>query len=247
VATLVTGAPVASGTAGGSELRSQQAASAKALVECLANSGIEADDTGRMVVNGYEGDFVVVSPVLHSDSYLIVDEDGGVEATEDYPPDKVDRTRPQLIDGDRDLSDEYVGCLESSGYFIPAGEEDPREEERVKQKSAAAGNLWAACARENGIPNIADVGVVVDGYKTKPEVLVPASVTPAQFEDVLEKCPPFDPDRDLTHGNMYEADEEAPEDPMIGFELPADDPVRAQLEQVVVNYTNAAYEKAYAK
>jgi hypothetical protein len=243
IATLGTDSPVDTESAKATDLVAQQKQAAQALAECLADLGVETNTAEVRAFDDPEGGFVDIVPIVDKPSYLIVTPGGSVVSTEDYPV-STDTSVPRLVIGDRDLTEEYVACIDSSGYFVPEEDDrvDPREEELVKQKSAEAGNLWAKCARDNGIPDIADVKILLDDFKTKPEVLIPKSVTPDQFKDTLKACPPFDPNRDLAHGNMYEEDEAMPEDPMIGFELPEDDPVRTQLQQILDNVVIAAYE-----
>ncbi|MDR1117978.1 MAG: hypothetical protein LBL01_01590 [Bifidobacteriaceae bacterium] len=226
-------------------LAARQRGTAAALAECLADLGVKANVSDPETTDGPEKGFVMVIPILDGPSYLIVTPEGASISTEDYPA-PIDISSPRLVSGDRDLTEEYLACIESSGYFIPEvdGETDPREEEIEKQEEAEAGVIWAECARANGLPNIADPEVVVDGFATRPEVLIPASVTVEQFKVLLEDCPPFDPDRDLAHGNMYEADEEMPTDPVIGFELPEGDPLREGLQAVLDDFTVQAYEDA---
>ncbi|MDR1189453.1 MAG: hypothetical protein LBK95_18720 [Bifidobacteriaceae bacterium] len=105
----------------------RQADAAQALAECLGEYGIETDTTGRVAVDGYNADFVLVWPKLTADSHVLITPDGSEEITGDHDADEIDRSKPTLIDGDRDLSEEYTECIESSGYFIPSSETDSTE------------------------------------------------------------------------------------------------------------------------
>jgi hypothetical protein len=96
-----------------------QAESAQAMADCLKGHGIETDVEGRVAVKGYASDFILVWPKLTSASHLVITPEGDEEMTGDYNPGTVDRSKPTLIDGDRDMTKEYVDCIESSGYSIP--------------------------------------------------------------------------------------------------------------------------------
>jgi hypothetical protein len=247
VATLLDRSPSGGQLAETEDPVAQQQRAAAALVECLAGLGVKAN-TSEPETSGAARGFVTVIPVLEGPSFLIVTPEGAAMSTEDYPEDAMESASPRLVDGDRDLTEEYVACIESSGYFVPEEdyEIDPREEEISKQQEAEAGIIWAECARANGFPTIKDPEVILDGFTTRPEVLIPESVTPDQFKALLKDCPPFDPTRDLAHGNTYEADEEMPTDPVIGFDLPAGGPLRLQLERILDDFIVQAYEEARA-
>jgi hypothetical protein len=227
------------------DLAAEQAAAAENLMKCLGGKGIESDGTGRVRPEGYEVDFVEVMPVPKSEEFLVVTGWGWVTESPQYQIDGRDYSVPQYIDGDTDLTAELLECVEASGYFIPEGEAaDPRIEAQDKQMIADASNIWADCARSNGLPEVEDAKVVIDDYATVPGVLIPAHVDVALFRAVLEACPPLDPKTDFAGGNMIEEGDYVPVNPRIVFDLPADDPKRQELEAAVDARINAVFEGA---
>jgi hypothetical protein len=101
-----------------------------------------------------------------------------------------------MLDG-VDYSAPYAQCLRSSDYVEPGAAADPGQELRDKQKIAEASNEWAACARNNGWPDLADAQPGnADGYATVPTVLLPATITVQELEALLEHCPAAVPDGD---------------------------------------------------
>jgi hypothetical protein len=219
-----------------------QAQSAKDLVACLAELGIEAET----ITGGAEG---VATPIT---SVMIGGTDDSVEwnipgVMGAYDRDKYgnDLDSPLLVSNGTDLTSEFESCISSTGFFVPPPQFDPSEEAATKQAMADASNEWARCARDNGLPNIVDAGVTVDNWETKPSVLVPNSVDVEVFREVLNHCPALDPDRDLTQGNLTEGGS-APAyvDPQITFEPSADGEAVSPLERVLVDHVRALSEAA---
>jgi hypothetical protein len=227
------------------DLAREQAAAAEKLMKCLDSKGIESDGMGRVRPDGYDVDFVEVMPVPKSKEFLVVTGWGWVTESPKYQIEGRDYSVPQYIDGDTDLTAELLECTESSGYFIPAGEAaDPRIEAQDKQLIADASNIWADCARSNGLPEVEDAKVEIDDYATVPGALVPGYVDLALFRAVLEACPPLDPKTDFAAGNMIEDGDYVPIDPHINFDLPADHPKRQELQAAVDARIEAVFEEA---
>ncbi|MDR0626234.1 MAG: hypothetical protein LBG11_03075 [Bifidobacteriaceae bacterium] len=58
---------------------------------------------------------------------------------------------------------------------------------------AESGTLWAACARENGYPQVKDPAPpVADGWVTMPLVVLPGTITATDLRALLTECPNFD-------------------------------------------------------
>ncbi|MDR0626075.1 MAG: hypothetical protein LBG11_02245 [Bifidobacteriaceae bacterium] len=233
------------------KLVSDQAASAAALRDCLAQTGVTIELT-EMGVGGYdEVSFQAVWPVFEVKDYVFSIPGAAGGAGEDAPEntfDLLEDDQPHLYYDGIDHSGDLVACIESSGYFMPKPRYDPREEETEKQRIAAASNEWAACARDNGLPGVKDAEVVIDDFDTVPEAMVPGSVTVDELRAVLVKCPPVDPERDLAEPNFHDENDNGEwttwVDPMIGFDLPADDPKREELDAAVLDFVTALREEA---
>jgi hypothetical protein len=84
-------------------------------------------------------------------------------------------------------------CYYSSGYTEPPDGPDPADELLQKQGVAAATNEWAACARENGVPGIADA-TATEGSEW-PIALIPPDISAGELRALLQECPNFDPKR----------------------------------------------------
>jgi hypothetical protein len=83
--------------------------------------------------------------------------------------DGVDRTAP------------FAACHERSAYVDPTElDADPASELALHQRQADATNAWIACARQNGLPELADVTAAADGGP--PEALIPLTVRAAELE-----------------------------------------------------------------
>jgi hypothetical protein len=90
------------------------------------------------------------------------------------------------IDG-ADHTDTWIACLESSGYTSPTlyMEEDPAEAEIWAQRYGDATNEWIACAREHGLPSLADVTADPGGSPNGPHAEIPLSTEPALLRAVI--------------------------------------------------------------
>ncbi|MDR3107688.1 MAG: hypothetical protein LBU05_05765 [Bifidobacteriaceae bacterium] len=231
------------------EVLAKQAASAQAMLKCLQDKAIE----GELVavgVTGWSQEFQSISPIPHSDDAAFGAASGGGQAGAKTPAEVMKKLDAGdqwvLYDNGQDLSAELVACVESAGYFELEPRFDQREEEVEKHKMVLAANEWIECAREKGWPDMVDVKAQIDNWETVPRAMVPGSATVDELKAVLAKYPPFDPERDLAAPNLITEGEEPPDstDPLIGFELPEDDPKLAQLNQTLQDHITAAYEAA---
>ena len=97
------------------------------------------------------------------------------------------------IDG-KDHTDTWTRCLQSSKYTGPTTylEEDSKEDQVLAQRYTDAANYWIACARENGLPHLADVKAKTEGSPYGPHAEIPLHTEPALLRTLVEACPIFD-------------------------------------------------------
>ncbi|MDR1428235.1 MAG: hypothetical protein LBJ08_10860 [Bifidobacteriaceae bacterium] len=210
VAVLVPGAPACSSSERGSAMAAQRA-TAESYYACLADAGLparieETDNGGTRVDWPQEGyDILAIIPLPDPELYRtqspavywipgrsgdFEDENGTFERF---------MTEHQLamdygleIDG-VDHSATLAACHRQFPYQDPYAESDPAEELRGKQLLADSTNAWIACARDNGLPNLADVSPgKADNWLTSPTAIVPLSTTPDALRAILQACPNFD-------------------------------------------------------
>jgi hypothetical protein len=96
---------------------------------------------------------------------------------------------PRLVVDGVDHSAIWQECLSGAGFRGPESiESDPAVELARRQHQAAVVNRWVACAREHGMPGLADAapGGQEDPF---PSVSLPAGTAPAVLEQVLDACP----------------------------------------------------------
>ncbi|MDR1426410.1 MAG: hypothetical protein LBJ08_01440 [Bifidobacteriaceae bacterium] len=127
-----------------------------------------------------------------------------------------------FIDG-ADRTEPYATCLDTSGYTEPVLAEAEAAGLAHKQFVAEASNDWAACARLHGYPDLRDTTAEKD---SDPVVLLPATITAAQVEQLAADCPPFDLDAGAVIARRAaDAGDEHAEGgwlglPVIGFDVP---------------------------
>jgi hypothetical protein len=145
------------------------------------------------------------------DESASTDPDGageGVEPSEEDPDavvEDVEQTPAYLIVGDRDHTEAFVGCLDSTGYTEPEYKQDPKEELREKQRTLEATTAWIKCARENGQPDLKDPPApVADEWQTNPTALLPADISEAELRALLAVCPNFDEEQTVAHDEEWE-------------------------------------------
>ncbi|MDR1189225.1 MAG: lipoprotein [Bifidobacteriaceae bacterium] len=181
------------------ELVAEQSEVTDLFIECLTDNDIEPGEV-PVAIGGYgETLFRAILPKLGAEPFVTNLPKVGGLASEGAP--EIDEDEVVLIVGGIDRSDVLIGCIDTTGYFVPEPVFDPGDEAVQKQAEAEAANEWAACARENGIPDVLDAEVIVDGFTTRPGASVPGSTSVETFKDTLNECPPIDPDRDLTVSN----------------------------------------------
>ncbi|MDR2567001.1 MAG: hypothetical protein LBC97_13300 [Bifidobacteriaceae bacterium] len=139
-----------------------------------------------------------------------------------------------LIIGTTDHTDAFVKCLDQTGYQPSTYAGDPKEILRTHQREAEAAAKWAQCARENGYPGVKDPPAPVLGDRTVPTAVLPASITEADLNALLDRCPNFDMAAQQAFNDAMEAlganppedewqrvwDEYAVVAPSIGFDAP---------------------------
>ncbi|MDR1293671.1 MAG: hypothetical protein LBK59_01735 [Bifidobacteriaceae bacterium] len=175
----------------------------EALVQCLLDKSIGArvdDLPDGQAVFDFGGSAGPVALVAEDGSGMVTDDPEAQELWEAADSEG----RPLLWIGGADRTDEYLACVEESGYTPPVMFPDPAEEDAVKQLQVDLTNDWIACARENGLPNLADVPpAVVDGGTTNaPSAMLSLDTSEDTVREVLEACPPLDEKRfrDLADG-----------------------------------------------
>jgi hypothetical protein len=99
------------------------------------------------------------------------------------------------VDG-KDRTNAWIECLESSGYTNPTAYlgQDPASAAVWSQRYADAANDWIACARDHGLPQLADVNPEVGGSPLGPYVEVPLATEPELLRTVMEACPSVNED-----------------------------------------------------
>jgi hypothetical protein len=125
-----------------------------------------------------------------------------------------------VVDG-MDYSADFERCYTESGYFEPPRVSEG-ERQRQNQLVADATNTWIACAREHGLPDLADVAARTDDPDYYPAVHLPLTMAEDDLRALLDDCPNFD--EDATR-EAYEAlgrgeDVQFPLMPSIEFPLP---------------------------
>ncbi|MDR1799728.1 MAG: hypothetical protein LBR19_07610 [Bifidobacteriaceae bacterium] len=233
----------------------EQTEGARALLACLEEAGVEGD-LDVTWVEGHETSFLAVQVKLTEDdatAYHVPNSRGSgsgkaLDAVGDQFYRAVEENAPFLYYKGTDMTGTLVSCIDSSGFYLPAPVTDPAAEQVEKQAMAEVSNEWAACAREAGLAGVKDAVVTVDGWETMPEALVPVATDVEAFRQVLRRCAPISPERDLTATQNVngEGGGEAPIDPRIAVDAPADDPRRQALEQVLVDEVTRLYEQAAA-
>jgi hypothetical protein len=232
-----------------------QADTARAMADCLVAAGIPAtaeaaeDFDGALVVQPEAGpdDFWEMS--ITGESTV---SSGGADGRED--PDGVyreqSRAAKQLADEQHidpvtgvyerhllvgrageiaDFTDEFVTCLDTTGYTDPTAA-PPEELLTARQQIAAAGAEWAECARGEGWPMIADPAPPTLGtVRDIPVVLLPGTITPDQLRALIAVCPNWDraaheAEDQLMAGPDFDPESHEPvTDPALGFDAPGYD------------------------
>jgi hypothetical protein len=101
----------------------------------------------------------------------------------------------RLLFRDADYTAAYLACKEKTGYSMAAKAREFAEERLAGAlRQAEAGVEWAACARENGYPQVADpeTPTLAEVDTAAPAVWLPESMTEAELKSLLAACPVFD-------------------------------------------------------
>jgi hypothetical protein len=198
---------------------------AEALATCLTDKSIEAnvddlpDGQSKVYFTPPEGPYAWVEP------------DGrGNRASDDESTQMAEAAeaegRTLLWIGGADRTEDYLQCIDESGYTAPVTFVNPEDERRLKQAQVDLDNDYAACARANGFPEVADVPApVLDGQQPQaPPLKLPWQITEDGLRDLLVACPPYDEDRvrELANGEQYEW-QSLTMGPWISFDVPAMD------------------------
>jgi hypothetical protein len=123
-----------------------------------------------------------------------------------------------------DRSEDFRRCCEESGYIAPESNADPAETLEQIQVAAEATNEWIACASDNGLSNLFNVGVTTVDEGVWPTVELTLKMTLEELRSLLDVCPNFDEEqaRRLASGEDLGPDFVAEPDPYIVIELPED-------------------------
>ena len=192
----ISGAP-----SGGSNLET----AAKSYFDCMSDAGIEVQLTTNnqdlVAAVQFTGDHEYMwRDPIGDDRYLPGPQDRAAlrpdtpQAITDF--NNLPGSGPYLWVDRQDLSSTYAQCLSLSGYSERAawggGPVDPEE----FQRHVDGNNKWAACARENGWPDIKDSVMPTDLMDPRyPAVILPTSITEDQLRALLAACPNFDPEK----------------------------------------------------
>jgi hypothetical protein len=201
---------------------------AEAMAACLADASIaaslddQADGQTHLDIDIPSGDR----------SFVWVTADGlSSQATDDEESTAmvnaaVDEGRSLLWLRGIDRTAEYDACVEESQFTQPGMFADPATEQRLKQLQVDLNNDFAACARANGLPDIADQPppVIDGGATTGPgQILLPWTITEDELRDLLAQCPVYDESRlrELAGGqNRDNWFEETLVGPFLFFDIP---------------------------
>jgi len=96
-----------------------------------------------------------------------------------------------MIDG-VDYSKQYGQCLAESGYDERTAEGNYEMDPVQIEKQITSNNIWAACARENGWPDIQD-SIAPSDTAITPTVVLPLTITDDQLWQLLQACSNVDP------------------------------------------------------
>jgi hypothetical protein len=207
---------------------------AKTYYDCMVDAGLPVElttnGTGELALVNFSGDHSILSRGADG-SGMAMGGSGVPEAdfqrqTEEFFADTTGE--PALIVDGVDHSEAYARCLEESGYNEQEAWGTPQIDPRQIELQVKANNQWAACARDNGFPNVADTSMPeqLDGSQW-PMVLLPTSITEEQVRTLVEACPNFDPEA-AERMNAWWADnptatglpDDFLPDPAIGFDFP---------------------------
>jgi len=186
--------PNVSGTT--SENTASLEATAKTYYDCMRDAGIDME-----LSTNQDGQLAIVH-VVASHTYMQRDEN-----TANSSPGKNNSLTSQMmedfftspyagpaliVDG-VDHSTDYAHCLQTTGYDEQAAQGSATSLNVDQMENQVRGNnKWAACARENGWPDIKDSVMPTDVNSMYPMVILPITITEDQLRLLLNACPPLD-------------------------------------------------------
>ena len=168
---------------------------AKSYYDCMTDAGIEvelkANSQGSWTIVTFKGNHLV--QFKYPDGYG----GAGMSLPTDDPNSNITLDMHQhpdpflTIDG-VDHSQDFIRCVTTTGYNDNQAEGPATSNPEQIQQAVAVANTWAACARDNGWPDIADIAVPdsIDDVA----VHLPSSITEDQLRQLLDACPNFNPD-----------------------------------------------------
>ncbi len=183
---------------------------AQAQADCMSAAGIPA-----AVIDNPQGDPTRVVP--SGDHVVMMYADGigvswnGNKVTGDVRPPTEDQkksmmnlgtqgsTNPFLIIDGIDHSEAFIACLNETGYSDIAAQSvmsQNRLDPATIARQVEANNIWAACVRQNGWPEVEDSVMPLDLETVEwPVVRLPSTITETQLRQLLAACPNFDPEQ----------------------------------------------------
>ncbi len=185
---------------------------AKSFSDCLTDAGIEVD----LQANG-EGEQTIVYISGDSVMFRYADGSGGASTAVELTPAQQElqdeffsspSADPALIVDGVDRSEAFIACLDKSGYDPQKayGEQSYQMDPEAVARQVEANNTWAACARENGYPNLKDSIMPTDmsSYEFWPNLTLPGDITADALRQLLAACPTFDRDAMEAYDQWYQ-------------------------------------------
>ncbi|MDR0284190.1 MAG: hypothetical protein LBI33_04775 [Propionibacteriaceae bacterium] len=183
---------------------------AKAFDDCLTDAGFtvslgDVNDMGPVQVNFWPpGLFVMYEDADGTQGYAQPAAAGGgfAELTTEQQAAWDEFTQahhagPTLLVDGADRSEPWAKCLATTGYSslnilnsVPPPPIDPAE----LALEVESNNQWAACARDNGWPEVADSPMPTE-VGVEPQIILPDRMTEDQLRLLLAACPNFDADK----------------------------------------------------
>jgi hypothetical protein len=217
-------------------------ASAKTFHDCLQDAGLpvdfqnDLDNLPTIVKFADNVSAVYIVPAGYYGMSTNASQDD-IEEVMDLA-EGVDHPEPMLkVDG-VDYTADWVRCHDESGYdetlVVQSALQSPTVME-IWRKYADASNEWAACARENGWPEVKDAVINANTGKTEaPMALLPPTISETQLRALLEVCPNFDLEQAEKNAELLQEMAANPSDdvrlpdgyvmePLVGFDYPGFD------------------------
>ena len=171
---------------------------AKTYYDCLSDAGINVEldqnNQGQLAVVQFIRANTVMWRSPDGDVGSVVSGDGNIteQSWEDFQSITGDSDGAALMIDGVDYSKEYAQCLAKSGYDERTAQGNMEMDPVQIEKQITSNNIWAACARENGWPDVQD-SIAPDDKAITPDVVLPLTITDDQLWQLLEVCPNYDP------------------------------------------------------